>query len=212
MSISIYIDTDSELRAVERTLQEFSQKAPTVLTKALNSTAREVRKQLSKDMKHRYNLTKDKGRLNATKAAKIKNATQGNMAAQIKSVGQKLDLMDLYVNPRSINNGNVDVFYHAGVLKKNRKPLGAYHGFIYSTSKPFVVQFKSKHIAIVERVIGRPMDSNPKKEFLQKLLSPAVPHMMFREEERDIAAKIVTDRLQREIDKFAQKTLDKMRK
>ena len=205
---TVTIDADVQLRRIEASLGELSSKAPTVLTKALNSTARAVRKQLSKDMKQRYQLTKDKGRLNATKAAKIKNATRSSMTATIRSTGQKNDLMDFFVNPTAVLHGKGDVAYLAGVLKSSRKHLTGTGG----TSKPFVVQFQSGHIAIVERVIGKPMVRNPKKEFLQKLLSPAVPHMMFREEEREIAVDIVDEKLSDMIDMHVQKTLARLGK
>lgn len=197
----IYIDFDAELKRIEERLGNLGDKAPNALRNALNTTARKIRKQIVKDARGQYVL-KDKKQLQATKAMKMSNAKPSNLVATLRSSGSSNELMNFLVSPESLSRGNnAPAVYAAQVLKASgTKSLDG-------DPKPFVTQFQSGHIAIVERVPGKRMRSNPKKEALKKLLSPSVPHMLKNKDVQAKANRMLMEELPDQIEKQIQKIL-----
>lgn len=201
----IEIDFNAELRNVEEKLGSLKDKAPDVLRNALNTTARKVRKQIVKDAKGEYQLS-DKSLLQATKAMKMTNARKGTLMAVLKSQGGVNDLMKFMVSPTTLARGELAPdSYIAQVLKGTGAKSLDYD------PKPFITQFRSGHIAVVERVPGRKMVSNPEKDFIKKLLSPSVPHMLKNPEVQEKASEIMESELPRQIEKQIEKYLQKGR-
>lgn len=201
----IEIDFNTELRDIERRLGELSDKAPDALRNALNATGRKIRRQIVKDAKGEYQLS-EKSLLQATKAMKMTNAKKGNLKAVLRSEGEANDLMKFMVTPTSLARGELAPdSYLAQVLKGSGAKSLDYD------PKPFITQFRSGHIAIVERVPGKKMRSNPEKDFIKKLLSPSVPHMLKNPEVQEKANTILASELPEQITKQINRYLERGR-
>lgn len=172
---SLTIDLNEQhLKKIEQELLAMPKEAPSALKKAVNATARKAKTQLSIETRRRY-ATKAAG---VNQGMKLNSAKVGKLEANIIVKGEMKEIKDFKASPLTVSNGkNRPEHIKAKVLKSSSmKPLE--HGGI----KAFMAKFKSGHVAVVERVPGKKMKSNPKKEFLQKLLSPSAPHMVGNKE------------------------------
>lgn len=208
----VEIDFDAELREIERKLGGLKDKAPKVLVASLNSAARRVRKQIVENAKGEYEF-KEKALTNVGKALRMQRAREGNLMVKLNSSGQANDLMKFMVSPAEVLRGkDAPDSYAAKVLK------GTGLTSLSLNPKPFVTKFESGHIAIVQRIPGQYMKSNgkyrlkngrnQKKEFLKKLLSPSVPHMLRNPEVQAQAQVLLGENLHREINYRINKILE----
>lgn len=199
--IIIQTDLDEALKKLRRQLGPLQEQAPAVLAKAVNDVARQVRKQIVKDARGEYVL-QDATALHANKAMKLQGARKSKPEATIKAQGEMQDLMKFLVSPTALSRGAGRPGAYAAQVRKGGgiKALGG-------SPKPFVTQFRSGHIAIVTRVPGKTMKSNPKRTFIKKLLSPAVPHMLRNPEVQEEAERLVAQRLPTAVQKQVEKLL-----
>ena len=179
----LVIDTDAELEKIMRRLDTLPEqlKAPDVLKRALNTTARKVRRQLAKDAVERYTLEQKNA---FTKESKVLCANTSTLTATVLAKGPMRDIMDFMTQPNTDTAAAAAKVLNSGTMK----PLEA------GGLKAFITTFRSGHTAIVQR---RGAERLPVK----KLLSPAVPHMMGNEEVRAEAEALAYETLQREIGK-----------
>lgn len=201
--LDLMIDTGPELEKLRKRLGDLSDKAPDVLAKAVNTVARQVRRQITKDAQGEYTL-REKGELGATKALPMKSATRRNLTATLTSKGPMLDLMKFLVAPQYVSRGTIRPDAYAAQVRTagGMKRLDG-------EPKPFVTQFKSGHIAVAVRVPGKKMKNNPSRTFIKKLLSPAVPHMLGNERIRARAQELVDERLPAAVEQQVAKLLEK---
>ena len=89
------------LAKVERRLGRMKSEAPKALKNAINQTAKAARKDLAEEAQKTYVVKS--GRFN--KAMTIKNATQGNLEATIKTTGAPMELKDFKVSPATARTG-----------------------------------------------------------------------------------------------------------
>lgn len=145
------IDITIEKRAKRRLMKQISQalgvgenSAETydVLRKAVNETAKQVRKQLASTAQETY-AVKNAG---FNKAMKIKNATRSTLTAIVSSKSPALELINFKTNPAKVNSNPPEVV-KAKVLQKNQLKALEKDGI-----KAFIVKFASGHTAIAERV------------------------------------------------------------
>lgn len=172
--IEIQVDQE-QLNKVLNTLQSMQDEMPSVVKKAVNTTARQARRKLADKAKETYALKLSGFNQSMT----IKNATVGRLEAGIVTKGETLEL-GKFRAPLKVYSGtnkNRPPFIKAKVL--NESSLKA---LVTSETKAFVTRFKSGHVAIVQRVPGKKMESNEKKTFIKKLLSPSIPKMIGNEE------------------------------
>lgn len=191
---------DVELKKIETRLDNMGDRASDVLKKAINDTAKQARTRITKQAQTVYAARQ--GRFN--KNMKIENAKKGSLVAIISSKGKATELMDYKTSPvRPPNQNNRPKVTKAKVIKKNSmKDLEK------GDIKAFVVKFKSGHVSVVQRVHGKKMKSNPKKEFLRKLLSPTIPQMLGNEEKvYGIVQPNIYSDLQENINKHIGKVL-----
>nr|WP_325300178.1 phage tail protein [uncultured Dysosmobacter sp.] len=95
--IRIEVDAAS-LSRVQRKLGRMKSEAPKVIAKALNQTAKQARKRLADKARQAY--TVKTGKFNSN--MKIKNATAGNLEAEIRSQGKPLNITNFkYSAPKS---------------------------------------------------------------------------------------------------------------
>ena len=170
----IYIDVSNSINSIEKKLDSFGDKSVDVVKRAINLTAKSARKDLETEAKNRY-VIKTSG---FNRSMKIKNATKGNLVATISSQGSALEIKEFRVSPASYTTGkNRPNVTRGKVLKRSTMK-----NLEKNNVKAFVAKFKSGHVAVVERVPSKRMKSNPRKEFLRKLLSPSIPSMLGNEE------------------------------
>ena len=158
------------LKNIENRLGDMSAKAPSIMKKAVNETAKQARKQLSQEAQKQYSVKT--GRFN--RAMKIRSASVSKPEATIITTGEVMEIKDFKVSPNKYSTGSErpnitkGKVYRTGNLKNLQK----------GNLKAFIAKFKSGHVAVVQRVPGKKMKSNPKKEFIKKLLSPSIPTMI----------------------------------
>lgn len=189
------------LKNIEKKLGVLSGKTRTVMKQAVNETAKQARVQLAKTAQRQYAIKT--GRFN--KAMKIKKAVVSRPEAVIKATGEVLELREFKISPNkyitgknrpNITKGKV---YRKGSLKKLQK----------GNLKAFVTKFKNGHVAVVQRVPGKKMKSNPKKDFIKKLLSPSIPKMLGNEiKVYGIVRKDIQANLRINLKKYMDKTLE----
>ncbi|WP_087064436.1 hypothetical protein [Intestinibacillus massiliensis] len=207
--ITLMADTGAELGYIREALADLEGHAPAVLAKAVNDVARRVRKQITKDAKGGYVLQK-RSELNASVAMKIKTATKSDPCATLTSEGPMKDLMEFLVSPQTVAHGPArPAYYTAQVRKKGGAKA------LDGSPKPFITTFKNgplsenNHTAVVVRVPGKRMKKHPKKTFIKKLLSPAVPHMLNNPDIREAAQSMVEQELPAAVRKQVAKVLAK---
>lgn len=179
----LQIDTDEELKKIIRQLDSLPDMiaAPNILKNALNSTARQVRKQIIKDSKDRYALKEKKALQTESKTL---SASVSTLEAAVLAKGSMRDIMDYMTRPNTASGAAAAKILNESDMKSLE----------VGSLKAFVTKFASGHVAIVQR---RGKERLPVK----KLLSPAVPHMMGNEEVRGQAEILAYDILQAEIRK-----------
>ncbi len=181
------IDTDKELTAIIQKLNGLPNQiaSPAILTGAINTAAKRVRTRLKKDLVKRYAL-QDTSILTKTSEGGLQviNASTSSVTATIKSKGPMTDVMDFLTSPNTKTGAAAAQVLNSGSLKLLET----------GDRKAFTTQFKSGHIAIVQR---KGDDKLPVK----KITSPAVPHMLGNEEVRAQAEELAYTYIQAEIEK-----------
>ena len=184
----IYIEIDTEdLQNTLRGLNIPKGKLNSILKAAINRTARQVKSWLPEETEDRYHI-KRIGQVK--KGLKMTGAKVSNPVAHIISSGHANDLYDFNVTSRRYNPSNRPVAGHkANVLRANSpvalmlKPNASKDKY-----RAFVVKYKSKHIAIAQRIPGKKMKGNSKKEAIRNLYSISTPAMLGYE--KGVMAKV----------------------
>lgn len=165
-----------QIDTIEKALSGIKKDSKTILKKAINKTAKEVRKQLAKTAKETY-AVKISG---FSKSMTIKSATVSKTEAIIKSEGEGLEIGKFRASPFRYANGKD----RPKEIKAKVLTASSMKALVKGNTKAFVARFrneKSTHLAIVERDSNKKMRSNPKKDALKKLLSPSIPQMLGNE-------------------------------
>ena len=147
----LQIDVDGEIQKIVRQLNDLPTqlKAPTVLARAMNLTANEIKRKIGKQARKKYAITDDRILKDKSKGAMyLEKATGADPAAVLISKGGMMEVM-------------------AYTTRKNESKLTALE---VEGRKAFETTFRSGHTAIVQR---RTEDRLP----IKKLLAPAVPHL-----------------------------------
>lgn len=192
--IKIDIDTKKQIKLIEEKLNTLKNKVTIVLSKALNETAKQAKKDLHAEAKKIYAI-KISG---FNKATKINKATKQTLSAIIISKGKPISLKEFRVNPANIATGkNQPEIRRAKVIKKNKlKPLQV------GNIKAFITKFKSGHIAIAQR-------KSQWRLPIKTLYSVSIPTMLGNEKRvyKIVEPKIKTN-LQKNIEKQIKKLLE----
>lgn len=197
-----YQSLEDEIKKIERALGSLNQKAPSVLASSLDSTARILRDMLVDETNADYqNKVKVK-----KKDLTLFRSQRSKLIAKLVSKGEVKDLMEYKVNPVKVTNQYKRAkpsSYNAQVLRSGG--LKALDG----SPKPFVTQFASSHKALAVRVPGKRMKTNPKKEFIKKLTGPSTPKQFENERNLEVARKIHSEELSKQISKRVSDILAK---
>ena len=140
---------------VAKALGDLKDKTPAAVKVAINATAREARKLMVAKAKARYAVNAA-GQKHLKELVQRKKATNTSLNAELHIASFRNDLGYFKYSPEGVHTGQ-DVFKNAPpvvrakVLKASSlKPLTGEARL----SKGFVLQFKSGHIGMVQRVIG----------------------------------------------------------
>lgn len=176
-----------------------------VLKAAINDTA----KKLNKDMTHKANKRyKLKEGLQGYKSSNVvKKATVGKLEASITSTGPILDLKDYVASPDTYFPGSKGApsWIKGKVLRKSRlKGISRLkHG--RDKYKGFIVKFSNGHKAMVSRRPGSVSKSNPNKEVIETIYSPAIPkgeEVVYRDEMEADVHQMLLNNIEQQIHRF----------
>lgn len=159
----LQIDVDGEIQKIVRQLNDLPTqlKAPTVLARAMNLTANEIKRKIGKQTRKRYAITDDRILKDKSRGAMyLEKATGADTAATLISRSGMLEVM-AYTTRRN------DSATAAMLKVLNESSLTALE---VDGRKAFETTFRSGHTAIVQR---RTEERLP----IKKLLAPSVPHL-----------------------------------
>lgn len=206
---------DTEVR---KALGDLSSKTPAVIKVAVNRTAREARKLMIKSAKNRYALSA-KGREKIKGLKQKGKATNTNPTAELYiggDFGLRNDLAYFRTYPKEPLMGgnwrNAPKYFRAHVLKSTTMKNLTGKG---NLSKGFLVEFKSTHVGMVQRVAGTkgPKYTEKKKKRwqpnnkLQTMGSPsavAMHNTVWKDVEPDVET-ILEESLERRIQQILTK-------
>lgn len=168
-----------DIRAVESALGKYSKSAPKVITRVVNRTLANIKKNLSTHARARY-IVKNK---DIKETLQEKKASKTTLNGFIKSTGIRLKLIKFKVRPSKPKPKKPPKAYKASVLKSHM-PSPVKGGF--------VAQMKSGHIGLFKR--------NDKGRLpITEKVGPSVPQM--------IGNKIVWKKIEKEANKTIEKRL-----
>lgn len=165
--IRIIVDMD-DLTRIERDFGMLKDKTKFVLRSAINNTAKKTKKVLEKQPKKDYFIVNKGG---IKHEVDINKATTSMLSALVVSHGPVNELYDFKVSPRAYNPASrprrgvkANVKKATGWKSLERRP-GERDAY-----KAFIVQFKSGHVAVAQRIPGTKMRKK-NKEQIKKLVS-----------------------------------------
>ena len=159
----LQIDVDGEIQKIVRQLNDLPTqlKAPTVLARAMNLTANEIKRKIGKQARKKYAITDDRILKDKSKGAMyLEKATGADPAAVLISKGGMMEVM-AYTTRKN------DSATAAMLKVLNESKLTALE---VEGRKAFETTFRSGHTAIVQRRTEARLP-------IKKLLAPAVPHL-----------------------------------
>lgn len=182
------------LAQVEKKLGALKSEAPKALKNAINATAKQARKELAAEAQKTYVVKS--GRFN--KAMTIKNATQGNLEATIKTTGAPMELKDFKVSPASVKTGSS----RPSMVKAKVLSASGMKNLQKGGIKAFVVKFKSGHASVAQRQGGSRLP-------IKTLYSNSIPKMIGNEKRvYGIVKPNIESNLQENINKQVRKILE----
>ena len=139
---------------ISQVLGDLRKKTPAVAKVAINATARQARKLMIARAKARYAVN-SAGKKHLNELVQRKKATNTSLSAELRIKSMRNDLGYFQSNPSRPFMGrdvvNAPEHFTARVLKSSpMKPLTG-KGRL---SKGFLVEFKSGHIGMVQRIVG----------------------------------------------------------
>lgn len=189
MAVVVNVDVEDALEVIRQGLGEFSDRAPDVLRRALNDTAKRAGKELAQKAQSRY-AVKNAG---FNKQIKYTNATKARLSAELRAKGETTPVSSFKASParpRASSQGSAAV--RISVKKANGMRTVSGRGGALA----FVTKFQSGHVAVVQREPPRTYTSSgwsarqaKWKEYqrhsgkldrtrIQELYGPSVPMML----------------------------------
>ena len=158
------------LEEIEAALGKAKDKSKYVLRAAINNSAKEVEKRITKGAGQRY--ARQQGGMRPYKAVTtIKKAKIGSLAAIVEARDKASDLYEYKMNDRTYYPGSKGApsWIKAKQLKSSRLRRLSAQTSGSDKHKAFVVRYHSGHLAIAERVPGTHMKGKPEKEAIRSL-------------------------------------------
>lgn len=178
LQLNISVPDTKEVQAQMVTAKN---KAPLAVQRAINSTIKQVSRDVGKEAKQKYIISQPEVR----KTLHLKKATKKDLTGVVSSRDDKKPrLYGFKVTPKEvITKPSAKPEFYAARIKKRvkEKNLTGNSG----RSKAFVAKMKSGHIGIFERMTGT--KGTDGKEDLAELYSMSIPDMV---KSRDVAFEI----------------------
>ncbi|MBR2256546.1 MAG: phage tail protein [Blautia sp.] len=201
----------TSLNELEAGLDLTKKESRAVLKGAINKAATEINKRLQKGIKGRYQLS-SKTRGKVKESITLKRAKVADLVATIKVNSRIGDLYSFKVSPNGLYPGGKGApkFIKGKVAKDNNlKRLILAPGEPRDKHKAFVVQYKSGHIAVAQRVMGSHMKGKPQREAIKNLYAPSITKMgeIIYKDEIDglVADQILTKAMNEQVEKLLAK-------
>lgn len=208
MEVSFAPNINQLLQQIRKELGKMKDKAPSVLRAAINAAAVKTKKAMITKVKDNYAVAggQDSSSTHlpvaSNKTFNLIRASQKNLRAILKTESMKNEVGRFKVSSRRVAiTNNRPKSYSAKIRKSGSMKLAT------GGVKWFWTRFKSGHKAMVKRVPGVPMDTNPNKDKLQKILGPSNKDIYDTEEMHSLADNTYQSELQIAIQKQVQKTL-----
>lgn len=227
-AVNVSIDATDQLVEIERMLGDLSKKAPNTLKNAVNGVAGKMRTRMANQAKKTYvlgEMSRTGGEKPNYKDAIIKkNATISTLTAKLQVSGKgggkylrRNALSKFDVSPEELAHGkNRPNHYGARVLQSSTpKRIGK------NNLKAFLVQFKSGHIALVQRDPSQQYEEKGYEERMRKYgmgadmsrivekRGPSVSEMLGSRRVYGVVEPEIGSLLQFEVEKFVQKTIER---
>lgn len=173
MTIQIIVD-DVAIRDVERRLNQFADKAPNAIARALNRSVSNVRANITKEVRNDYHIKAGDVR----KTLKDFKANRNKLVASVKSSGGVIGLDHFKVSPKTVNPNRKSQLKIATKKDGVKQILGAFIADVNGV-KVFNRTGEEKVRATKGRYANRP---NVKREPIARKFGPSVPQMLGNEE------------------------------
>lgn len=185
--------SQQDIKSIRQRLGQFEDKAPNVLSRAINRTVTSIKTEIKREASKRYAVTQQ----TIGETLNARRASPKDLKGYVKSTGAVIPLGKFRVTPQktvSYEDGEPNPsHYSAAVLKR-----GALKALKHSP-KAFVAVMPNGHGGVYERT-GKKSRVNPQKEVIAQRFGPSVPHM--------IKNKVVIDSIQNKAESTLQKRID----
>lgn len=179
MRTGVYVEM-GDLREIERALGMAKDKARVILRAAINNAAKQVEGGMVEGARKRYRFREGKSQIR--RANSVRKASVGRLSAEVGAKGRANELMDFHVSPMVYVPGgwNPIEWYRARVLRQGRlKRIALRPGAGGDKYKGFIIRYPNSngkaHYALAQRVPGKRMRSNPRKEAVKSLSAISTP-------------------------------------
>ena len=208
MSLEYSVDYFDQMKLIEERLGTLRGKSKDVLREAINDTARNVKKTMLEKARERY-AESDPAVL-ANKQLKLTTAKADGLTAVLRSRGKSLDMPKFSVFPHAPQQRTTVT---AKILEENGMKA------ISGEPKPFLVQFKNGHLAVLRRVPGEEYGMSNAGMIrrllgwditkVKKLVTVSTPQMLHEEEVTDSALDLFQTMLPDAVGKSIRKAIKK---
>lgn len=197
-----------DLTQIEAALGMMKDKSKMVLRTAINNAAKQTENSMVDGAKSRFRYKSGtKGDIRA--ANKITKAKTSALYAMVEAQGPVNELLDFMVRPSTYFRGGRGAPKWVKVRARRDSSLAKLAlrpGASGDQYKGFVIRYRNGHLAIAQRVPGKRMRSNYRKEAVKSLYSSSTPKMEEIAYNEDVSGK-VNDMLHRNIQEQIQRLL-----
>lgn len=170
----VHVEMD-DLIEIEKALGMAKDKSKMVLRAAINNAAKQTEKGMVDSANEKYRFKS--GKKDIRKANSVRKAKARDLSALVEARGPLNELLDFHVTPIIyVPGGGYPEWYKARALRGGElKNIALRPDAAGDKYKGFIIRYKSGHYALAQRVPGKRMKSNPKKEAVKSLLSLSTP-------------------------------------
>lgn len=164
-----------DIKEIQKRLKDQQDKAPTVMSRAINKTITEVSKLMAKEAQEHYIVKAGA----AKKTLRVRKSNKSSLSGEVlSSSGEKVKLFGFKVSPTKPKPASPPAFYKSQVRRDSGlKCLGGSE----DRSAAFVAVMKSGHKGIFERQAGArrrsPRKGRPNDEPIAELYGMSIPYM-----------------------------------
>ena len=169
-----------DLREIEKALGMAKDKSRVILRAAINNAAKQLEGGMVEGARKRYRFKGGKSQIR--KANTVRKASVSRLSAIVSAKGRANSLTYFDVTPMVYVPGgwNPIEWYRARVLRQGRLERIAARPYARGDKyKGFIIRFTNRtgpeHYALAERVPGKRMKSNPRKEAVKSLSAISTP-------------------------------------